>query len=132
MLVEAQSQGSRLESVIVGIGINLAGELPAEVGGITLAEAGAAPVDRVRFIGELLTEVERWVDRYVACGLPAVIPAWTERMAVGLAARATVDGAPLAGELAGLDRDGSLLLRDGAGALHRVRSGDVELVQRTC
>jgi BirA family transcriptional regulator, biotin operon repressor / biotin---[acetyl-CoA-carboxylase] ligase len=132
VLVEAQSQGSRLESVIVGIGINLTGELPVEVGGITLAEAGGTVVDRERFIGELLAELERWVDRYVACGLPAVIPAWTERMAVGLAARATVDGAPLTGELAGLDRDGSLLLRDGAGALHRVRSGDVELVQRTC
>jgi len=146
VLVEAQSQGSRLEAVIVGIGINLHGELPQDVGGITLADAGgtsivaplaaehgaARSIDREAFINDLLAEIERWVDRYVACGLPAIIPAWTARMAIGLAARATVDGAPLTGELAGLDRDGSLLLRDGAGAIHRVRSGDVELVHRTC
>jgi BirA family biotin operon repressor/biotin-[acetyl-CoA-carboxylase] ligase len=33
VLVEAQSQGSRLEAVIVGIGVNLGGALPPELGG---------------------------------------------------------------------------------------------------
>jgi hypothetical protein len=32
------------------------------------------------------------------------------------------------GEVAGLDGDGALLLRDGDGTLHRVRSGAVDLV----
>ncbi len=50
-------------------------------------------------------------------------------MAPGLAARAMIDGAPRSGELAGIDRDGALLLRDGAGTVHRVRSGDVEVIR---
>jgi hypothetical protein len=45
-------------------------------------------------------------------------------MAPNLAARATIDGAALVGEVAGLDADGALLLRDAEGCLHRVRSGD--------
>ena len=64
-------------------------------------------------------------------GLDAIIPAWHERMAPGLAARATIDGAALVGEVAGLDRDGALLLRDDGGRVHRVRTGDVEVVRPT-
>jgi BirA family biotin operon repressor/biotin-[acetyl-CoA-carboxylase] ligase len=131
VLVEAQSQGSRLEAVVVGIGVNLGGELPPELAAraTTLAAAAGAEIDRERFTGALLGHVERWIDRYVASGLPAVVAAWHERMVHGLAARATIDGAPLEGEVAGLDGDGALLLRDDAGRLHRVRSGDVEVIR---
>lgn len=131
VLVEAQSQGSRLESVVVGIGVNVGGELPPELAAraTTLAAAAGRPLDRMRFARALLGHVERWIDRYIASGLPAVIAAWHERMAPGLAARATVDGAPLEGEIAGLDGEGALLLRDGAGRVHRIRSGDVEVIR---
>ena len=133
VLVEAQSQGAKLETVIVGIGVNL-DITPDDVAAtaISLAEAsGTAVIDREAFIIELLANVERWVDRYSAVGLESIIPAWQERMATGLAARATIHGAPLIGEVAGLDNDGALLLRDDAGHLHRVRSGDVEVIRST-
>ncbi|HMG23804.1 MAG TPA: hypothetical protein VK607_20865, partial [Kofleriaceae bacterium] len=68
-------------------------------------------------------------DRYVATGLPAIAPAWHERMAAGISARATIAGLELCGEVAGLDGDGALLLRDHVGQLHRVRSGDVEVIK---
>lgn len=133
VLVESQSQGSKLESVVIGIGVNIEGALPDEVSdlAITLEQATRAPIDREAFIATLCAHVERWVDRYVAMGLEEIIPAWQERMAPGLAARATIDGRPLTGELAGLDDDGSLLLRDRTGTLHRVRSGDVEVIRDT-
>jgi BirA family transcriptional regulator, biotin operon repressor / biotin---[acetyl-CoA-carboxylase] ligase len=145
VLVEAQSQGNRLEAVIVGIGVNLGarsesdplhlgrgGELPREIAAIaiTLDEAAGGPINRDQFLEHLLANVEHWIDRYVASGLPAVIPAWQARMAPGLAARATIDGAALEGEVAGLDGDGALLLRDDTGRLHRVRSGEVETIRR--
>jgi BirA family biotin operon repressor/biotin-[acetyl-CoA-carboxylase] ligase len=123
VLVEAQSQGGRLDAVIVGIGVNLTNEVPAHA--ISLAEASGHSVDRGAFIASLLAGVERWVDRYIASGLEAIIPAWQDRMAVGLSARATIDGAPLVGAVAGLDQDGALLLRDAAGALVRVTAGEV-------
>jgi BirA family biotin operon repressor/biotin-[acetyl-CoA-carboxylase] ligase len=134
VLVEAQSQGSRLEAVIVGIGINLTspepGELPPEIAAraVSLEEAAGSPIDREAFIETLLAHVEHWVDHYTAVGLEDVIPAWSERMAHGLDARAIVNGLPVVGMMVGLDGDGSLLLRDADGMIHRVRSGDVEAI----
>ena len=134
VLVEAQSQANRLEAVVVGIGVNINGELPPAVAetGITLAEAAGTTIDREAFVERMLAHVERWIDRYVSVGIEAIIPAWQDRMAVGLTARATVDGAPLIGCVAGLDSDGSLLLRDEDGNVHRVRSGDVEVLRPAC
>ncbi len=133
VLVEAQSQGPKLEAVVIGIGVNIGGQIPPAISGIatTLEEASGVPIDREAFIAALLAYVERWVDRYVAMGLEEIIPAWTERMAIGLSARATIDGSALTGEVCGLADDGALLLRDGDGALHRVRSGDVEVIRTT-
>jgi BirA family transcriptional regulator, biotin operon repressor / biotin---[acetyl-CoA-carboxylase] ligase len=131
VLVEAHSQGNRLDAIIVGIGVNLSGALPAEVAAtaITLEQATEGPIDRAVFIAQLLGQVERWIDRYIASGLSLIAPAWHDRMATGISARARVDGVDLLGEVAGLDRDGALLLRDLAGSLHRVRSGDVEVIR---
>jgi BirA family biotin operon repressor/biotin-[acetyl-CoA-carboxylase] ligase len=134
VLVEAHSQGPRLDAIVVGIGVNLAaGALPPELAAtaITLEEAAGAPVDRAAFLEQLLARVEGWSDRYIAGGLPAIAPAWHERMAAGISARARIDGADLRGEVAGLDGDGALLLRDSLGRLHRVRSGDVEVIRPT-
>lgn len=135
VLVESQSRGTRLEAAIVGIGVNLTGTLPDEVAStaITLAEASGSTPDRERFIDLLCEHVERWIDRYVAIGLPSIVPAWHDRMAPNLMARShATDGAAVVGEVAGLDVDGSLLLRDSDGCLHRVRSGDVEMVSGAC
>ena len=135
VLVEAQSQGPRLEAVIVGIGVNLAGELPGAVSetAITLEEAAGHVIDRSRFEQRLLEHVEHWIDRYVASGLASVSTAWEERMAKHVIARAsTLANTVVQGEMAGLDGDGSLLLRDAAGMLHRVRSGTVESVLPAC
>jgi BirA family biotin operon repressor/biotin-[acetyl-CoA-carboxylase] ligase len=134
ILVETQSQGNRLESVVAGIGINFDDLLAPAVAqtAISLAEAAGTRIDREAFITQLLADLERWIDRYVGVGLAAIIPAWHERMATGLAARATVDGAAMVGQVAGLDVDGALLLRDDAGKVHRVRSGDVEVLRSAC
>jgi BirA family transcriptional regulator, biotin operon repressor / biotin---[acetyl-CoA-carboxylase] ligase len=132
VLVEAHSQGNRLDAVIMGIGVNLRGSgLPPELAqaAIALDEAAGAPIDRDAFLDHLLAHVERWIDRYVASGLSAIAPAWHERMVTGVAARARSAGTELCGEVAGLDGDGALLLRDNLGQLHRVRSGDVEVIR---
>lgn len=139
VLVEAQSHGARLEAVIVGIGVNLGGELPPEVAAraTTLEAAAGRAIDREQFTAALLSRVGRWIDRYVASGLPAVSEAWTARMAPGLFVRAGgaggagtgADAAALEGEAAGIDADGALLVRDAAGGLHCVRSGDVDVIR---
>ena len=131
VLVEAQSHGGRLDAAIAGIGVNLTGELPADVAAIAITLDAAAGVAGAHdpFVELLLEHVERWIDRYVAHGISAILPAWTERMASGLAARATIGGTAVIGEMLGLASDGALLLRDRDGRVHHVRSGDVEMIR---
>jgi len=129
VLVEAQSHGTRLEAVIAGIGVNLIGTLPPSLHAISLEEARGARVDREAFLATLLAALEQWLDRYVAIGLPLLVGAWRERMVPDLAARATIGGAQVTGTCTGLAPDGALLLRDATGAVHAVRSGDVEVAR---
>ena len=63
----------------------------------------------------------RWRERLRLAAAKAAVTA--------AARRARVGGVELCGELAGLDGDGALLLRDASGELHRVRSGDVEVIK---
>ncbi len=138
VLVEAQSQGPRLDAVVIGIGMNLADDPPPAVAATatSLAQATALHYEnplalRDHVVEILLGHVQHWLDRYSAAGLAVIIDAWQARMAPGLAARATIGGEQLVGTVAGLDGDGALLLRDRVGALHRVRSGDVEVIRGT-
>ncbi|MFT3692568.1 MAG: biotin--[acetyl-CoA-carboxylase] ligase [Kofleriaceae bacterium] len=123
VLVETQSQGGKLESIIVGIGVNL--EVLPEI-----AHAARLDAERETFIRALIAKLEEWVDRYIACGVESIVPAWQQRMAHGLSARAVIDGTARVGRLTGIDRDGALLI-DVEGAIHRVRSGDVEVIRPT-
>jgi biotin-(acetyl-CoA carboxylase) ligase len=50
-------------------------------------------------------------------------------MAPGLTVRVVIDGTPVDGEAAGLDEGGALLVRDAAGRVHRIRSGDVDVIR---
>ena len=103
---------------------------PAVAGlAIALDDAAGAPVDRAGFVDRLLAEVERWIDRHVAGGVPAIAEAWRARMAPGLTGRAMVGGRIVTGALHGLAPDGALQLRDERGAIHDVRSGDVEVIR---
>ncbi|HRC59132.1 MAG: biotin--[acetyl-CoA-carboxylase] ligase [Myxococcales bacterium] len=131
VLLESQSRGERLDVVIAGIGINL--DAPPDPSAAPLAtwvtrELGR-PVDREGFLARLLAAIEHWVDRYVACGLPGVIPAFTALMDQHTRAQTRIAGQLVTGVLEGIDDVGALLLRADDGLVHRVIAGDVETVR---
>jgi BirA family transcriptional regulator, biotin operon repressor / biotin---[acetyl-CoA-carboxylase] ligase len=128
ILSETTSVAGRIDAVIVGIGVNLRDPgFPPELAAraTSLAAEGAA-ADREAFVAHLLDDLETWIDRYVAAGVAAVVPAWQARCEPAARVRATVDGAAVVGAMDGLDADGALRLRDDAGRVHRVIAGDVE------
>jgi BirA family transcriptional regulator, biotin operon repressor / biotin---[acetyl-CoA-carboxylase] ligase len=133
VLLEAQSQGSRLDAVIVGIGVNLGGELPAEVQdtATTLAShtSDLSKAQRDVFAPTLCLHLQYWIDRYTAAGVADIVDAWRRRMMPGLAMRVMVANQVVLGIGEGIDADGALLLRDAEGTLHRVAAGEVELVR---
>jgi BirA family biotin operon repressor/biotin-[acetyl-CoA-carboxylase] ligase len=129
ILVEAQSQGGRVDAVIAGIGINLRGPVPDEVAdrAVALSDllADDQPVpDRDELVAALLPVLATWIDRYVAAGAAVIVPAWEARMCAGVRVRvATIEGDAL-----GLEADGALQVRDDTGVIHSIRSGEAEAV----
>ena len=110
----------------VGIGVNLAatpdglpvvaGDLGGRLDPITAAEA-------------LCTVFDRWYRCWIADGFAPVRSAWLDR-AAGL--DAPLRAGRLAGRFAGLDRDGGLILIDGAGVAHAIAAGEVFFSEPAC
>ena len=122
ILCEGRWQGDTLQWMAVGIGVNVANEIPAELG------------DRAIALREILPEVRRidFLDRLV----PALVPLTThhapltESECTAFARRDWLRGrqirSPIPGRAAGVRPDGALLVDTGAGTT-MVREGHVEL-----
>ena len=117
------------DAVVVGVGVNANGaavDLPPDIAAraTTIADELGRPVDRAALLEGVLAELAPWVERYQAGGVAAIAPAWTERMVPDL--RVRTDRAT--GVARGLDPTGALEVVDDAGAVHAIRSGDVEWI----
>ena len=126
VLTEMASAGERVEHVVVGIGINVnATAFPAELGdrATSLRLATGQPVDRARVLAAVLNAFEPLYDDFERQGPAVAVAAFTAYSA--LPERCRVDDR-LQGVALGVDPDGALRLRDDAGRIHRVISGEVQ------
>lgn len=124
--------GERLESAILGIGLNVnihADALPAAATpAVSLLVAGGRPVPRRPLLIALLDRLERHYDAALDGRSPA--EAWAGRLVtLGQRVEVTIGGssAPLAGMAEATDEWGQLLVRDDDGRLHAIAAGDVSL-----
>jgi BirA family biotin operon repressor/biotin-[acetyl-CoA-carboxylase] ligase len=124
--------GGRLESAILGIGLNVnvpEAALPAAVTPATsLLAAGGQPVARRPLLVALLARLEQ---RYDAAGAGRSPRAeWQEQLiTVGrpVSVSAAGSGEVLTGVAEGVDEWGQLIVRDAAGGRHVIAAGDVTL-----
>ncbi|HVD16116.1 MAG TPA: biotin--[acetyl-CoA-carboxylase] ligase [Actinomycetota bacterium] len=133
MLAEARIDGSRLEWVLLGLGVNVGqgpGDFPPELAGratsLSLAAGGA--VDRVALLAGW---AERFAAGYRALAAGAAGPtlaAYQARLGtLGRQVRADLlGGDPVTGVAVGLGANGGLLIRTPAGGEVELASGDVE------
>jgi BirA family biotin operon repressor/biotin-[acetyl-CoA-carboxylase] ligase len=136
ILTEMSTRGAALDSVVVGIGVNVgARAFPPELEPIATSlhlELGEAAPRADAVIHALLASLEEWLDRFFAGGVPAVAAAWQLR-ATPRPISATVDGHTIVGHARGLDHDGALLLETADGEhprivrIVRIVAGDVTL-----
>ena len=130
ILLEMAADPDRLEYVVVGTGVNLQpGAYPPELKdrAISLAELTDRPPLRREMLCAYLAALEPLVDTLEASGFPALLPAYTARSCT-LGSRVQVSGGmELTGLAESLDASGALMVRDDAGELHRVLSGDVSV-----
>jgi BirA family biotin operon repressor/biotin-[acetyl-CoA-carboxylase] ligase len=111
--------------VAAGIGIDLA-HCPAGMGAVSIAEiAGFAPhPDEV--LAALAHGMNEWLIFWREHGFGRIRREWLNRAGgIGKSIRAVTAEACFDGIFESLDNDGALLLRDGAGASHRITAADV-------
>jgi BirA family biotin operon repressor/biotin-[acetyl-CoA-carboxylase] ligase len=129
VLVEATLAGSRVDAVIVGIGINVhARAFPEEIAeratsvALEAARCGAAPPDRGDVLVDVLAGLDRDLELCAARGLGLV----HARLAAADALRGErVRGEAGEGIAEGIDADGRLLVRADDGVLARWSTGEV-------
>jgi BirA family biotin operon repressor/biotin-[acetyl-CoA-carboxylase] ligase len=125
ILVESAVAGSRVEYVVIGIGINVhVRALPPEIASIatSLALEGAPDVDRAALLADVLARLDHDVEHVAHRGLGLIHARLSKHDA--LKGR-EVDVEGVRGVASGIDPDGRLLVRRPGGELVRVAAGEV-------
>lgn len=135
LLNEMSAETDGINFVILGIGVNLnmtADQFPSDLrhpATSLLLESGA-PVDRSRFTGILLQELDRLYKDFLAHGFGPVREEWQQRCnASGRQVLVSDSGTECTrGWFIGIDTDGALLLRSDDDTMHRITCGDVRVI----
>lgn len=135
LLNEMSAETDGINFVILGIGVNLnmtADQFPDDLrhpATSLLLESGV-PVDRSRFAGIMLSELDRLYSGFLAHGFGPVREEWQRRCnANGRQVIVSDSGTECTGgRFAGIDSDGALLLRTEDDRIHRITCGDVRVI----
>jgi BirA family transcriptional regulator, biotin operon repressor / biotin---[acetyl-CoA-carboxylase] ligase len=115
------------DALAIGVGINLA-HYPniTEVPSISIAAVTGNPPDLDGFLLRLASRTTTWYEIWLEQGFQPVRKAWLLRACgLGHPIRAKLADSERDGVFEDLDKDGALLLRDGAGTLTRITACDV-------
>ncbi|HXX69039.1 MAG TPA: biotin--[acetyl-CoA-carboxylase] ligase [Polyangiaceae bacterium] len=132
VLVEASSLGSRVEAVIVGIGINVhTRSFPHDIAdratSVALLGEGGPPADRAELLADVLGTLDRDLHVFAARGL-RLLRARLEAADALRGRRVRCEGGT-EGVAGGIDHDGRLVVRDDRGNIERWMAGEVNLVR---
>ncbi|MEH7388389.1 biotin--[acetyl-CoA-carboxylase] ligase [Bacillus sp. JJ1521] len=133
ILTELQAETDRINSVIIGIGINVNHELshfPESLQAIasSLAIEKGEKIDRAKLIQVILFKIEKLYKEYLQHGFKVVKILWESyATSIGKNIIARTLNGSIEGKAIGINEDGVLLLEDVAGNLHRIYSADIEL-----
>ena len=130
VLTEAAWEGARLDSVILGVGVNvLRGSAPpdseVDFPATSAEESLGRPVDRIQLLAPILHHLDRWCQEF---GSATLLAAWEHYLCYRDEPVLVVGGRqPIRGILRGLGRTGSLLLEVAGRGMVEVRPDRVQL-----
>jgi BirA family biotin operon repressor/biotin-[acetyl-CoA-carboxylase] ligase len=134
LLNELSAESDRVRFVVLGIGVNLnmtADQFPPDLRmpATSLLLAGGRPVSRTLFARTLLEQLDALYDEYLRRGPAPIMAAWEAHCdLIGKMVEVDEGGGGLVrGTVAGIDRDGALLLTLANGATERILAGDVRV-----
>jgi BirA family biotin operon repressor/biotin-[acetyl-CoA-carboxylase] ligase len=125
VLVEGVSTGSRVDAIVVGIGINVRASPPEMADRATsIDHLGGSPTDRAVLLVDLLIALERDLGLVAGRGVASIRARLS--MADALLGESVSSDAG-AGVATGIDDEGRLVVRADDGAVSRWSSGEVHL-----
>jgi BirA family transcriptional regulator, biotin operon repressor / biotin---[acetyl-CoA-carboxylase] ligase len=133
ILTEMQAESDRIDSVIIGIGLNVNQEkedYPEELRSIATSlfiESGKK-INRAELTRELLLKLEKLYLLYLEEGFYPIKLLWESyAVSIGKTITARMLNGSLRGKAMGITDDGVLLMEDVAGKIHQIYSADIEL-----
>ncbi len=131
ILTELSAELNRVNTVVVGIGVNVntpRSALPTHA--TSLAEEAGERIDRVELAKGLLRQLDRCYADFLAEGPEAVLKQW-RRFAgfLGRRIRVVVEGKTVDGQAVDVDSNGALLVRTDTGFVEAVAAGEVLVVR---
>lgn len=131
ILLEVSVSAGRLDWAIIGCGVNVSAAPPPALTrypATSVAAAAGRPVERLALLQALLRRMGAWHARLAAGTTDELYAAWRGRLhGLGTAVRVETGSSTVEGRAEDVDRTGALLVRDGAGRLHTITTGDVGL-----
>lgn len=130
VLVELSSTEQAIVWAIIGCGLNVSASppdsLPLRYPATHLSAAVGGPVPRLPLLRALLTRLDYWYVRLRDGGRDQLFDAWRSLlMTLGREVEVTTASGTLSGLAEDVEPSGALLLRDAAGNLHSIASGDL-------
>lgn len=133
ILIESSVSGTKVDHVVVGIGVNVhTRDFPEELASIATSialEAKAAALDRAEILADILSGLDRDVEHVAHRGLGLVHARLTKADALRDREVESDDGA-LRGVAAGIDAEGRLLVRTSSGTITPVTAGEIRLLAK--
>lgn len=133
ILTEMQAESDRINSVIIGIGMNVNQEkdsYPEELRSIAtslLIETGNK-VNRAELIRQVLSKLEHLYDLYLQEGFYPIKILWESyAISIGKMITARMLQGNIYGKALGITDDGVLIMEDEQGKIHYIYSADIEL-----
>ncbi len=129
ILVESALTGSKVEHLIVGIGVNVhTRDFPDEVGAIatSIARETTRTPDRAEVLADILEALDRDVEQAAHRGLAPVHARLSAHDAMNGRAVESDDGS-ISGVACGIDLDGRLAIRRADGVVTKVASGEIRI-----
>jgi BirA family biotin operon repressor/biotin-[acetyl-CoA-carboxylase] ligase len=119
VLVESRTVGMRIDSVIIGVGLNVnrmqwPPELARAATSLRAERGGGEALDRADVLAALLSHIERWVTRFIKDGAAVVVDALRPALALVGERIRWEDGD---GVFDGIGPDGAARVRTDAGVL---------------
>ena len=127
ILTEMATDGEQVRHVVLGVGLNVNGlEFPPDLAerATSLRMALGHACDRAQLLVNFLAAFEPIYDNFLARGPASGLQEWRRHADLGRVYRIDQNGISVEGVATDIDDGGALLVRDDAGRVHRIISGE--------